>query len=174
MILFRNNSSGDEEAMEQDEVPDNCIYDAYVVSMEKESGPVSGWISDHLIPNIEGAGDRPQRLCIPERDFIPGHPVLENMEDSLNQSRKVVLVLSSKSEQDGLQDFVLRLAQGKMIKESRDYVIVVFLDEIPDLNERVSFTMSFLLSSKPPLRWSDDESQQGLFWRRLRNELSQD
>ncbi|XP_072289185.1 uncharacterized protein [Eucyclogobius newberryi] len=48
-----------------------------------------------LIQELE---DRGLRVCFHERDFIPGRPILENMSDCIQQSQKVLLVLS--------QDFV--------------------------------------------------------------------
>lgn len=44
---------------------------------------------------IEQVEARGLKVCYHERDFIPGRPILENMSESIQQSQKVLLVLSA-------------------------------------------------------------------------------
>uniref|UniRef100_A0A673AT83 TIR domain-containing protein n=1 Tax=Sphaeramia orbicularis TaxID=375764 RepID=A0A673AT83_9TELE len=45
-----------------------------------------------VIPQLESCG---LRICYNERDFLPGRTVLDNMSECIQESQKVLLVLSS-------------------------------------------------------------------------------
>jgi tetratricopeptide (TPR) repeat protein len=49
------------------------------------------WVTDMLLPRLEGAG---LRVCIDYRDFVAGKPALVNMQDAAKNSRHTVLVLT--------------------------------------------------------------------------------
>jgi hypothetical protein len=51
-----------------------------------------GWIRQHLMPELE---DRQGlRLCIHERDFIPGEQIVDNIARYVERSKKVMMVFS--------------------------------------------------------------------------------
>ena len=51
------------------------MYDVFVCYADKDMD----WVSDHLMPQLEG--ERQLRLCIHERDFIPGKNIVDNISD---------------------------------------------------------------------------------------------
>ena len=50
------------------------------------------WVRNWLLPRLEGAG---LRVCIDFRDFEIGKPVLVNIENAVDRSRKILIVLTN-------------------------------------------------------------------------------
>ncbi|XP_072043626.1 uncharacterized protein [Amphiura filiformis] len=67
-------------------------YDFYVV-YDGKCSETSDWVYYHLRSQLE-VGIDPLKGCIQERDFLPGKPILENMEDAVSNSAKIILILS--------------------------------------------------------------------------------
>jgi hypothetical protein len=64
--------------------PARYRYDLFVSYAEEDAGP---WVTRYLVPRLEGR--KGLRLCVHERDFHPGRPILNSVEDALNVSRQV-------------------------------------------------------------------------------------
>jgi SIR2-like domain/TIR domain len=62
-------------------------YDAFISYSSKDSA----WVRGTLLPGLERAG---LRVCIDYRDFAIGVPILENIEQAIDQSSKTLLVLT--------------------------------------------------------------------------------
>ncbi|XP_064601387.1 toll-like receptor 2 [Liolophura sinensis] len=75
--------------------PDNMFagkeysYDAFVAYTEEDYL----WVSGQLRPKMELTDD-PIKLCVHNRDFIPGKPIHENTVDKIRESRKILLIIS--------------------------------------------------------------------------------
>ena len=78
----------------------SCPYDAFVV-YEKKDQAVSEWVMNELCVQLEERGDRPLRLCLEERDWIPGCPVVDNLCQSIHQSKRTVFVLTNRDVKSG-------------------------------------------------------------------------
>jgi hypothetical protein len=50
------------------------------------------WVEDHLMPQLEG--HLGLRLCVSEQDFIPGRNIVDNIDDCVESSRKIMMVFS--------------------------------------------------------------------------------
>ncbi|GIY54923.1 insulin-like growth factor-binding protein complex acid labile subunit [Caerostris extrusa] len=71
-------------------------YDAFVSYNSRDNY----WIAQHLIPALELEDPR-YKLCVHERDFILGQLITENILESIEASRNVILVLT--------EDFIKKL-----------------------------------------------------------------
>src|SRR5438045_3627614 len=49
------------------------------------------WVWDELLPRLEGAG---LRVCIDDRDFAIGVPILHNIERAVSESRYTLVVMT--------------------------------------------------------------------------------
>ena len=78
------------------------VYDAFVAYDKNDRN----WVVKELIPNLETSGEQrgdenpdairePMRLCIHERDFQLGNWIEENIVTAIEQSRQIILVVSS-------------------------------------------------------------------------------
>lgn len=62
-------------------------YDVFISYSHKDGD----WVTQTLVPRLEAGG---LKVCIDERDFIPGKAALLNMQDGIGGSRRILLVLS--------------------------------------------------------------------------------
>ncbi|NLW36880.1 MAG: toll/interleukin-1 receptor domain-containing protein [Syntrophorhabdus aromaticivorans] len=62
-------------------------YDAFVSYSSKDRP----WVKDILLRRLE---DNALRVCIDYRDFIPGLPSVENIQQAIRASRKILLVIT--------------------------------------------------------------------------------
>ena len=142
-------------------------YDAYVAYHRAEEA----WINEELIPNIE-EGPEPFQLCIKERgDIPPGRFILNAIADSIQRSRKTIIVLSQNFAEDQKCQFQLQMARMLLIQEQRDVIIMVLLQDIPQ--DKMNLLLRQIMRKQNYLKWPDDDDNQGrnLFWQSLRNEL---
>ncbi|XP_064610747.1 insulin-like growth factor-binding protein complex acid labile subunit [Liolophura sinensis] len=93
---------------------DNHEFDAYVSYTEADKR----WVLDYLLPKfdngrvpvhgIEFQGN--YKLCVDERDFIPGEASVGNIDTCMRNSRKILVVLSRSYLRDSKSDFEMRHA----------------------------------------------------------------
>ena len=142
-------------------------YDCYVAYAHQNED----WVNDELVANIEDYGPEPFSLCMKERgDIPPGRFLLSSICHGIMHSRRTLVVLSEHFMADGMCDFQLHIAQNRLIKEGRDVLILVVLDDIPD-TKKTLLLRQILCTNKTVLRWPQDPLGKDLFWRRLREEL---
>lgn len=63
------------------------VYDAFVSYSHHDLL----WVKDFLIPRLESHGIK---VCVDYRDFLIGIPAIENMARAVENSRKVILVMT--------------------------------------------------------------------------------
>ena len=70
------------------------IYDAFVSYAHQDSE----WVLDSLLKRLEEPSSSracaPCKLCIHQRDFVVGKPIIDNIIDSIAASRHTIIVLS--------------------------------------------------------------------------------
>ena len=142
-------------------------YDCYVAYARQNED----WVNDELVSNIEDYGPEAFSLCMKERgDIPPGRFLLSSICHGIMHSRRTLVVLSQHFMADGMCDFQLHIAQNRLIKEGRDVLILVFLEEISDA-KRTLLLRQILCTNKTVLKWPHDPLGKDLFWRRLQEEL---
>ena len=141
-------------------------YHAYIAYNENSED--DAWVMNDLQPNME-QGLEPVRLCIKCRDFIPGQSLLESISENIQQSRKIILVLSPNFVESEWCYHEMEMAKMRLLDENLDVIILVLLKEIP--NNMVTLALRQLLCKKEYLKWPKDRPGQRLFWQRLRQEL---
>ncbi|XP_071081297.1 toll-like receptor 13 [Haliotis cracherodii] len=144
-----------------EEREERFIYDAFVLYCEDDSG----WIRNNLLPKIEDEDNL--KLCIHERDFTPGRYIVDNIVDSVESSRNIVLVLSDSFSQSLWCQFELTLVQKRSLEQDEGYLVVVLLEEIHARN--MTSSLYALLQTTTYITWPVEEEDRQLFWMRLRN-----
>ncbi|KAG7458649.1 hypothetical protein MATL_G00222870 [Megalops atlanticus] len=100
-------------------------YDAYLLYAEKDKK----WVERHLLP-LE---DEQFKFCMEDRDFIPGTSQLESIVDTMKNSRKIVFVVTERLLKDSwCTQYKARQALHQVIEDSRDSVVLILLEDIPD------------------------------------------
>ena len=65
------------------------VYDAFVIYDTRDAA-VSEWVMKEMCVHLEGRGDRRLTLCLEERDWIPGCPLIDNLSQSIHQSKRTM------------------------------------------------------------------------------------
>ncbi|XP_070206359.1 toll-like receptor 13 [Littorina saxatilis] len=140
------------------EAEEEFMYDIFV-SFDSDD---LGWVRQHLIPNLE---DRlGLRLCIHERDFVPGKNILENIEDSVESSRRILLVFSKHFAHSQWCQFELNLCLRHSF-EHGDALLVALLGGVESRD--LTNAMMAVLDTTTYIQWEDDVQFRGRFWERL-------
>ncbi len=128
------------------------------------------WVKDTLLPEIEENGG--MKLCVHHRDFMPGAAIEENILQSIQNSRKTILLLTRHFLQSNWCHFETQMARLQSIEGGRDIIIPVLLEDFDTLmKEEVSIILRKLLMKKTYLIWPDKEGERPQFWQRLRQAL---
>jgi len=85
------------------------------------------WVCGPLCSYLEK--ERNHVLCLHHRDFIHGSFIADNVCDAISQSRKTILVISKQFLESNWCEFELKMARMQMFHESRDMLIVFFLQK---------------------------------------------
>ncbi|XP_054836345.1 toll-like receptor 2 [Eublepharis macularius] len=141
--------------------PQHKPYDAFI-SYSEDDAP---WIKGTLLEKLETSGFK---VCYHERDFKPGHPVLGNIFYCIENSHKVLFVLSPSFVNSCWCQYELYFAEHRVLNENQDSLIMVVLEELPPNSIPQKFSkLRKLLKRKTYLKWSPEEHKQKLFWHQL-------
>ena len=158
-------------------------YDAFVVYDSEDRQ----WVNSQLVPRLEQQYSRATnnsdeemepvmtgreriRLCVHERDFRPGQQILNNIWSRMEQSRKVILVISNYFTQSNYCDYEMNLARMQSVEQGRNLLVPILLEQ-PDV-DRVSDCLYWVLRRLTYLEWPRNVDEQEEFWQKLREALS--
>ena len=145
-------------------------YDAFVSFHSDDQD----WVWDELHENLDRTqanaetDDQPRfRLCIHERDFVPGGLIEENILRSIESSRKTIVVLSRNFLKSPWCEFELQIARRECIERGRDLIIAVMLEPLPG-DIRISRSVERLIHKNTYIEWPTEPSERMHFWNRVR------
>nr|UCK81501.1 Toll-like receptor 2 [Arenicola marina] len=140
-------------------IADQFTYDAFVIYNSEDRA----WVHDKLRTELEGMHQL--KLCIHYRDFTPGYNIQDQIVNSIDASRKTLVVLSPAFLQSSWCSFEMQMARMKHLLEGLDVLILVILRDLPVAG--VDKTLARLLASKTYLKWEEDRHAQFIFWDQL-------
>lgn len=147
-------------------------YDAFVV-FDKAQNAVADWVYNELRVRLEERrGRRALRLCLEERDWLPGKSLFENLWASVYGSRKTLFVLDHTDRVSGLLRTSFLLAQQRLLEDRKDVVVLVILR--PDSRRSRYVRLRQRLCRQSVLFWPHQPSGQGSFWAQLSMALTRD
>ncbi|XP_040437380.1 toll-like receptor 13, partial [Falco naumanni] len=139
-------------------------YDTFVSYNSADEG----WVLGELVPELERDS---LRLCLHHRDFSPGRAIIDNIVDSIYNSRKTVCVVSRSYLRSEWCSMEIQLASYRLFDELRDVLVLVFLEAIPDAELSAYHRMRRVLLKRTYLRWPPEPQAQRLFWAKLKAAL---
>ncbi|XP_068780358.1 toll-like receptor 13 [Struthio camelus] len=143
-------------------------YDSFISYNSADEG----WVLQELVPNLEqGSGRGSFRLCLHHRDFRPGKSIIDNIVDSIYNSRKTICVISRSYLQSEWCSLEIQLASYRLFDELKDVLILVFLEAIPNAELSAYHRMRKVMLKKTYLSWSPQPEAQKLFWTKLKKAL---
>ncbi|XP_055487785.1 LOW QUALITY PROTEIN: toll-like receptor 13 [Leucoraja erinacea] len=143
-------------------------FDAFVSynSLDEE------WVLSELVPALEAdGGPRACRLCLHHRDFEPGKYIVDNIVDSIYQSRKTICVVSRAYLGSEWCSMELQLASYRLFHELKDVLVLVFLEHIPQAELSAYHKMRKVVKKRTYLQWPTDRDGQKLFWVKVRDAI---
>ncbi|XP_063159095.1 toll-like receptor 12 [Candoia aspera] len=144
-------------------------YDAFVSYCMQDQE----WVLQHLVPNLELRGPPFLKLCLHSRDFVVGKAVVDNIMDSLYNSRKAICVISRHSLRNCWCSLEMNLATYRLLTEKEDTLILVFLEHISRYQLSAYHRLAKQVKRKTYLNWPEEPAAQTAFWNRLRTSLMQ-
>uniref|UniRef100_A0A0L8HVU8 TIR domain-containing protein n=2 Tax=Octopus bimaculoides TaxID=37653 RepID=A0A0L8HVU8_OCTBM len=160
-ICYLLKSRKKQERSQQDEK--SYVYDAFICYHNSDSK----YLLEKLQPKLEEENNF--RLCIHDRDFVPGWDIVDNIVESIEKSHKIVLLLSNNFALSEWCQFESTMAQQRLFNEKKNTLIPILLEPIKIKNQTSRLTI--LLKEKTYLEWTDDKNGQKLFWARLLNTM---
>ena len=121
-----------------DDSDPNKIYDAFI----SYSGDDHQWVVNTLQERLENH-DPPYKLCIHHRDFRIGAPIQENILKGLDQSKRMLMVLSPSFAKSGWCLLEFRAAHRKVLEDRMNYLIIIVFDDVDmaELDEEIKLYM---------------------------------
>uniref|UniRef100_A0A3B3YCV2 TIR domain-containing protein n=1 Tax=Poecilia mexicana TaxID=48701 RepID=A0A3B3YCV2_9TELE len=145
----------------------NFNYHAFISYSHSDAD----WVRDQLLPCLEN-NKNPYRLCIHERDFMPGKWIIDNIIENIESSRKVIFVLSRHFVNSEWCNYELYFAQQRAMGKTFSDVILVVKEPIdPSSLPSKYCKLKKMLSTKTYLEWPQQVNQQPFFWAQLRSVL---
>ncbi|XP_062854838.1 toll-like receptor 9 [Trichomycterus rosablanca] len=152
----------------------NNQYDAFVV-FDTRNKAVRDWIYNEMLINLEGRGRWRFRLCLEERDWVPGLSCIENLHNAVYNSRKTLFVLTNQGGSASINGMIKQaffLVQQRLLDEKIDVAVLILLDPVfPKLKY---LELRKRLCKKSVLSWPKNPRTQPLFWNNLHIALASD
>ncbi|KAF3815791.1 toll-like receptor 8 isoform X2 [Mirounga angustirostris] len=142
------------------------FYDAYV-SYDTKDASVTDWVINELRFHLEESEGKNVLLCLEERDWDPGLAIIDNLMQSINQSKKTIFVLTKEYAQNWNFKTAFYLALQRLMDENMDVIIFILLEPVLQHSQYLRLRQRICKSSI--LQWPDNPKAEGLFWQSLRN-----
>ncbi|XP_071210587.1 toll-like receptor 7 [Salvelinus alpinus] len=149
----------------------SAFYDAFVV-YDKKDPEVSEWVLKELLVQLEDHGDHPLQLCLEERDWIPGCPLIDNLSQSIHQSKRTVFILTNKYIKSGDFKTAFYMAHQRLMDERDDVIVLIFLEKVPSHSKYLRLRKR--LYRRSVMEWPTNPQAQQYFWFSLRSVLVTD
>ncbi|XP_033014656.1 toll-like receptor 13 [Lacerta agilis] len=143
---------------------DQYKFDAFVSYNSTDES----WVLEHLVPSLEKGGGPVFRLCLHHRDFQPGKYIIDNIVDSIHNSRHTICVISRRYLRSEWCSMEIQLASYRLFDELKDVLIPVFLEDIPERELSAYHRMRKVMLKKTYISWPAEPEAQKLFWAKMR------
>lgn len=152
------------------QVQNNFEFNAFISYSEHDAL----WVKNKLLAQLEN-NEPPYRICIHERDFKPGKPIITNIIDCISKSYKTIFILSKNFVKSEWCHYEFFFAHQQVFDDKKDSLILLLLEPIPKNSIPDRFCkLRKLMNKNTYLEWPQNEFQQGFFWKRLKAVLNLD
>ncbi|CAL8322195.1 unnamed protein product [Merluccius merluccius] len=142
------------------------VYDVFVTYDTKDPW-VSEWVLEKLRVKLEDEGEKALPLCLEERDWPPGTPLIDNLTHSIRYSRKTLFVLTKAYAKTGAFRLAMYLAHQRLLDENLDVIVVLMLE--PVLQHSHFLRLRRRLCGESIVEWPRTAAAEPWFWQNLRN-----
>lgn len=141
----------------ENDIDQDKLYDAFVSFSHKDSN----FVLDELIPRLEN-GPEPFKLCVHYRDWTAGVSITQQIVESINSSRRIIIILSANFLESiwGIVEF--RTAYQLAEKENKSRIIMIVYGDIPEVDKLDDNDLKHYMKKTTYLEWKDPK-----FWKKL-------
>lgn len=150
--------------------PDSA-YDVFV-TYDTRDAHVSEWVMRNLRVKLEEEGEKYLPLCLEERDWPPGVPLVDNLTQSIRYSRKTLFVLTEGYVKTGVFKLAMYLAHQRLLDENVDVIVLLMLE--PVLQHSHFLRLRRRLCGQSIVEWPKTAAAEPWFWQNLRNVVKVD
>ncbi|XP_078118115.1 toll-like receptor 7 [Sander vitreus] len=147
----------------------SSTYDAFVI-YDKEDLAVTEWVMKEMVAHLEDHGDCRLTLCLEERDWIPGCPLIDNLSQSIHNSKRTVFILTNKYIKSGNFKTAFYMAHQRLMDEKDDVIVLIFLEKVPCDSKYLRLRKR--LYKRSVMEWPTNPQAQLYFWFSLRSVLA--
>ncbi|XP_020490143.1 toll-like receptor 7 [Labrus bergylta] len=145
--------------------PDSA-YDVFV-TYDTSDPHVSEWVLGNLRVKLEDEGEKHLPLCLEERDWPPGVPLVDNLTQSIRYSRKTLFVLTENYVKTGVFRLAMYLAHQRLLDENVDVIVLLMLE--PVLQHSHFLRLRRRLCGESVVEWPRTPAAEPWFWQNLRS-----
>ncbi|CAI5655928.1 toll-like receptor 8 [Oreochromis aureus] len=149
----------------------DTIYDVFVTYDTKDP-QVSEWVMSNLRVQLEEEGDKYHPLCLEERDWPLGVPLVDNLTQSIQYSRKTLFVLTKGYVKTGAFKLAMYLAHQRLLDENVDVIVLLMLE--PVLQHSHFLRLRKRLCESSVVEWPRTAAAEPWFWQNLRSVIRVD
>ncbi|KAK3085567.1 hypothetical protein FSP39_005400 [Pinctada imbricata] len=118
---------------------DGYLYDAFVAYNAADRP----WVMSQLVGDLEKKHQ--YKLCLHERDFLPGDLIADQITEKVKASRRFILVISNNFAKSRWCQFEIFVAQNRLLDDGAEFIIPILLEDIKA--KHMSTYLKFLLNS---------------------------
>ena len=126
------------------------------------------WVKRNFLPNLENQ-QTGLKFCVAQRNFMVGATIIDNIVRSINQSRKVVCVISQNFLKSGWCKEELLMGHQESLSRGKNLLICIFMPDI--IHNQLSDRFRFILNHVTCIKWPRDPVAQQVFWIMLQRAL---
>lgn len=141
----------------QEDLDEDKQYDAFMCYAHEDEDYI-----ERILKELEG-GDQPYKVCIHRRDWLPGAMIADQINDSIRQSRRTIVVLSPAFIRSEWARMEFRTAHASDLREGRARLILILLGQLDPKVLEEDADLRAYCSTKTYLKHDDP-----LFWKKLR------
>nr|XP_022300599.1 toll-like receptor 6 [Crassostrea virginica] len=132
------------------------LFDAFVTYAEEDYR-----LACHTFYQV--LSNRGLKISLPDKDFVPGLSKVEQMLQCIDESRKVVFVVTENFLENGWSSYTVQMVVTHAFHNKRERsIIVIIKDDIPI--ERMPRDLKFVWWSIVSIRWPNCEENMDSFW----------
>lgn len=106
------------------------------------------------------------KLCLHERDILPGGIFVDDILESIEVSRKFILVLSNNFMDDQWCKYEAAIANHTLVDGGGHKLLLILLQDIH--SEHINKSLKVLLNSVSHVEWTMNRNGQKLFWQTVK------
>ncbi|XP_073349123.1 toll-like receptor 5 [Pagrus major] len=151
---------------------DDVQYDAFFCFSNSDYR----WVEAALLKRLDNQFSEENlfRCCFEARDFLPGVDHISNIRDAIWSSRKTVCVVSKEFLEDGWCLEAFSLAQGRMLEELTNVLIMLVVGKVPHYQLMKYNAVRTFVQRKEYVTWPEDPQDLEWFYERLVSQMLKD